>query len=77
MAKYYSTERPISIGTYPKYKSNKVLNIENFDMKTQVMAVSEFGPVITEAWGIIEYENKIPEQAAKQYELVEVFEYGD
>lgn len=32
--RYYSTHRPLSIGTFPKPQGNKVLDIQNFDDRT-------------------------------------------
>ena len=35
MYKYYSLERPVSIGTYPKNKDNKMIAFENFENNSQ------------------------------------------
>ena len=36
MTKYYSTQRPIGPGTYPKPQNNKVIEIKNFDKKEKI-----------------------------------------
>ena len=69
--RYYSTQRPVCPGTYPKpYAGNpawsgiRISEIHNSDRKE---FVSEIG---REAWGWIEYTGKIPEEDAREYELV-------
>lgn len=32
--RYYSTQRPVGPGTFPKLPENKVLEVHNFDAKT-------------------------------------------
>lgn len=66
MARYLSVLRPVSIGTYPKVTGNRVIDIENFDDRTEVAGHM--------AWGIIEYENELPEADAENYDLVKVVE---
>lgn len=70
--KYYSKERPVSVGTYPKYQNNRVLEIHNFDEKQVVDgAVDEDGsPTFCEAWGYVVYEKPIDPRAADNYDLV-------
>jgi hypothetical protein len=63
--RYYSTERPVSIGTYPKVKDNKPVNIENFDLKTYVDEIK------CEAYGYLEYEKPLTSTQAATYELKE------
>lgn len=46
--RYYSTQRPIMPGGYPKPQNNEVLEIENFDNKKFVEEVG------CQAWGYIE-----------------------
>ena len=65
--KYYSTQRPVSIGTFPE--SQKVIEIHNFDRREYVTNIHH------EAWGWIEYENPLTEKEAKDYELV--LEYSE
>lgn len=61
MAKYASKLRPISLGCYPKYKDNQVLNIVNFDERKTYKDVL--------CWGYVEYEKDIPEEDAASYDL--------
>lgn len=62
--RYYSTQRPVSLGTYPKPQGNKVLNIENFEEKTFCEQVGR------EAWGYIEYELPVSDVLLRDFELV-------
>lgn len=62
--RYYSTQRPLSLGTYPKPQGNKVLNIENFDERTYCEEIGR------EAWGYIEYELPVSEVLLKDFEMV-------
>jgi guanylate kinase len=64
MYKYYSTERPVSLETYPKPKDNKPINIHNFDIKTYIQEIK------CEAYGYIEYEKPLTSKQVKAYELV-------
>jgi len=65
MKRYYSTQRPVSLGTYPKPRGNKVLDVENFDERTYCEPVGRM------AWGYIDYEQPLSEQDAENYDLVE------
>ena len=60
--RYYSTQRPVGIGTFPK--SQTVARIENFDRRTYCPEIGR------EAWGFIEYAEPITEKEADSYELV-------
>ena len=60
--KYYSTQRPVSIGTYPK---GGVLEITNFDFREYVEEIGR------KAWGFLTYDRKLSEQEMNDYELVE------
>lgn len=62
---YFSTQRPIAPGTFPKYgEMNRLIDIMNYDEKV-------FCPEIErEAWGYVEYERAIPSQDADAYELI-------
>ena len=51
--RYYSTQRPISPGSFPQRTWNKVLEIHNFDQKTYCEEIGR------EAWGYIDYEKPI------------------
>ena len=61
MAKYYSTQRPVSIGTYPR---GGVEEIRNFDRREYVEEIGR------EAWGFILYDRELSEKECNDYELV-------
>lgn len=63
MTRYYSTQRPIAPGTYPK--ANSKPTITNF-YEGKVYC-EEIG---REAWGFIEYSEPITEKEASDYELI-------
>lgn len=63
MTKYYSTQRPIEPGTYPKPQNNKVIEIKNFDKKEKIEKED------INAYGYIKYEKPLMPAAAKAYEL--------
>lgn len=63
--RYYSIYRPISPGTFPRYKENAVIDIHNFDRRQRVKRINR------EAWGWVEYESPIPAKDAESYELIE------
>lgn len=58
--RYYSTQRPVGIGTYP---TGQIVNFENFDSRQPV----ENGAF--QAWGFLEYRHPLTEQQMKDYEL--------
>ena len=60
--RYYSTQRPIAPGTFPK-EQNAPVNMVNFDTRTPV----ESGQV--QAWGYLEYQKPLTEKQAADYEL--------
>lgn len=62
--RYYSTQRPISPGAFPKPAGNKVLNCVNFDGGRTFCR--EIGRT---AYGYIEYERPISIWDADSYEL--------
>lgn len=62
--KYFSTLRPVSIGTYPKPQGNRVDAIVNFD---EAIFVAEIGRT---AWGYIEYTHPLSAEQAAAYELI-------
>lgn len=64
--RYYSTQRPIMPGGYPKPQNNEVLEIENFDNKKFVEEVG------CQAWGYIEYEKPLGHFDVVGCELVAV-----
>ena len=61
-ARYYSTQRPVGIGGYPK--SAPVKQVVNFNGRKHCPEIGRL------AWGYIEYETPIPEKDAEDYELV-------
>ena len=61
--RYYSTQRPVGPGTYPKPQGNAVKEVFNFDSKTYC---EEIGRGV---WGYIEYESPLPPELASTYEL--------
>ena len=60
--KYFSTQRPIVPGSYPR--KEQVNAICNFDQKT---FCKEIG---TEAWGYVEYSAALSKKEASEYELL-------
>lgn len=62
--RYYSTQRPVGPGTFPKPAGNRVLNVENFDERKMVESIGR------RAWGYVEFERPLDESAAEAYELV-------
>ena len=60
---YYSTQRPITLGTFPNQKGNRIIRIKNFDSRTYVDAIGR------EAWGQIEYDKPLSRKEADSYEL--------
>lgn len=62
--KYYSILRPISLGTFPKYDNNKILEIVNFSEKVYCDEIER------DAFGYIDYENSIETTDAYNYDLV-------
>lgn len=61
--KYYSTQRPIDIGTYPKGGGNDPIKILNYDQRLPV----EYGAF--PAWGELDYLKPLPQEALRSYEL--------
>ncbi|MBD5504576.1 MAG: hypothetical protein HDR09_12840 [Lachnospiraceae bacterium] len=61
--KYYSTQRPITPGSYPKSPFNEVLQVVNFDSRTYCEDIGR------EAWGYIEYKNPLHPEDVVDYEL--------
>ena len=51
--RYYSTQRPIMPGSYPKPAGNPVVEIRNFDARVFC------GEIGREVWGYIEYEQAL------------------
>ena len=61
--KYYSTQRPVDIGTFPKPPDNAPDEIVNYDQRVPV----EGGAFL--AWGHLTYTKPLPEMPAAAYEL--------
>lgn len=62
--RYYSSQRPVSPGSFPKPVGNGVLEIVNFDRRTPCYDAN------CDAWGYIEYEKPLSKELARCYELV-------
>lgn len=63
MYRYYSTQRPVDIGTFPKPADNKPVEIHNYDKRQPV----ENGTML--AWGYLEYAKPLTEKESSDYEL--------
>lgn len=62
--RYYSTQRPVTPGAYPKPKDNPAVSIHNFDNR-------EYVPEIWRAaWGYVEYDKPLDGKDIYSYELV-------
>ena len=61
--KYYSTQRPVDIGTFPKPRDNQPDEIVNFDRRVPV----EGGAFL--AWGYLTYTKPLTRREAADYEL--------
>ncbi len=61
--KYYSTQRPVDIGTFPKPPHNAPDEIVNYDKRVPV----EGGAFL--AWGHLTYTKPLTEKEAADYEL--------
>ena len=64
MKKYYSTQRPVTPGSIPKPEGNQILSVTNYGKRQYVEAIGRA------AWGFIEYEKPLTDEAAMSYELV-------
>ncbi len=61
--RYYSTQRPIDIGTFPNKSDNQPTNIQHFDERTPV----EDGALM--AWGVLTYAKPLTVDEMTRYEL--------
>ena len=61
--KYYSTQRPVDIGTYPKSRENPLIRLNNHDERIPV----EGGAF--RAWGELFYAQPLTERQISDYEL--------
>lgn len=62
MNRYYSTQRPVTPGSFPRQDGAE--NIVNFDEPTYCNEIHR------EAWGYIEYQQPITTEQAADYELI-------
>ena len=62
MYRYYSTQRPVAPGTFPKENGNPV-DIKNYDERIDIPTEG------LKAWGYVEYEKPLTEKQASDYEL--------
>lgn len=62
--RYYSTQRPIMPGSYPKPEGNGIVTVYNFDNKTYAEEIQR------EVWGYIEYARPLGHFDIVNYELV-------
>lgn len=67
--RYYSTQRPVMPGSFPKSAGNKIERIVNFPARTYVDTIWR------QAWGYIDYEKPLTKKEAADYELIEGGEY--
>ena len=58
---YYSTQRPVSLGTYPKKGMREIVN---FDERKFCEEIGR------EAWGFLRYDRRLDDKEASDYELV-------
>ncbi len=63
--RYYSTQRPVDIGTFPKPPDNPVMEVHNYDADSCIPV--ENGMI--QAWGYVEYQKPLTEKEAGDYEL--------
>ncbi len=62
--RYYSTQRPVMPGSFPKPDYAEILEIHNFDHRKYVEEISR------EAWGWIEYNKPLTNFDMNSHELV-------
>ncbi len=63
--RYYSTQRPVDIGTYPKSPDNPPLSIVNYDDDRRRPVAN--GRLM--AWGELTYAKPLTEKQMEDYEL--------
>ena len=64
--RYYSTQRPIAPGTFPKPDGNRILHIHNYECKTYCEELDR------EIWGYIDYEKPLARYDSDSCELAAV-----
>lgn len=62
--RYYSTQRPIGPGTFPRIKENPVCEIINYDKRVYIPEINRM------AWGEIRFSAPLSKIDADDYELV-------
>ena len=67
--RYYSTQRPVAPGTFPKPQGNKVIEVKNFDTPRYFDSIGD------DAWGYIDYEHILDNHEAEQYELTIPYDF--
>ena len=60
---YYSTQRPVSIGTFPKHTDNPPIRFENYNGRTWVECNTRL------AWGELVYAKPLSDKDLHDYEL--------
>ena len=65
--RYFSTQRPLTPGAFPKPSDNKVVTVENFDTYDGRMFCPAVGRL---AYGYIDYENPLTAEQVSDYELI-------
>lgn len=69
MVRYYSTQRPVTPGTFPQVAGNRVEYIVNYPRRVWCEDIRR------EAWGYIDYAEELDEKDAAAYELTYGFQY--
>lgn len=70
MYKYYSLERPVSIGTYPVLKDNRLLSFDNFEEGNLcVKKTIVDNDKVFKAWGYLLFEKPLSSKQIDDYEL--------
>ena len=65
--RYFSTQRPLTPGAFPKPSDNRVIAVENFDTYDGRM----FCPAVSRlAYGYVDYEKPLTEEQSSDYELI-------
>ncbi len=61
--KYYSTQRPVDIGTFPETRENPLIRLNNYDKRIPVEGDA------FRAWGELFYAQPLTERQISDYEL--------
>lgn len=65
--RYFSTQRPLTPGAFPKPSDNKVIAVENFDTYDGRMFCPAVGRL---AYGYVDYEKPLTAEQSADYELI-------